>query len=52
MDHQGDLDNTKIEQKTDSATRGHEVARLRWSECDEVSQTNRLHMNDNEAENW
>lgn len=42
----------KREYEIHSVTHGHEVAQLRWSENEEVSQTNRLHMNDNEAQNW
>lgn len=50
MSHQGETDITK-DSKEYAVTHGQ--ARLpSWSEYEEVSQTNRLHMNDNEAENW
>lgn len=50
MSHQGEADITK---DSEEYTVTHGRAWLRsWSEYQEVSQTNRLHMKDNEAENW
>lgn len=50
MSHQGKKDITK-DSKEYTVTHG-QAWLPGWSEYDEVSQTNRLHMNDNEAENW